>query len=744
MAEHNGERGTVAVYLAAALASFILLTGLLIDFARVAAFRKQLELAVKSGTRSVLSAYDPVVRERYGLFVRGGDLARDLFRRTVEGNLSRKEAGGFRFLDGRWENGDVTESRPLADHAVFRRQVAEEMKYRAPIDLTLEMAARFRGLHGAVREAAATAGTLEQARKAYERRERALDDALRRQEAAGKAPVSAWRDLVPEPSADGNPMSAGRPRTVGEAARMYADYAKKRAEDDARRARLAEWEERKRTLGETDEPKPEPPLYEEVTSAYERGVSELAARLRREAADLRADAEKMILEALSALEEAKAANEEIRRIAAQNLVAERDAGSLAEVSDTSGPDSLPVNEVRDLRRTVSELILEDAFFAEYEAELEAQLGDLRRLAADAERFAGIAAAAPGTAGLGAAMRDQALALQRSYAFCRSRYDAPGGETIRRRREALEAHRSRDGERKALEREAREKMQSAAGLLRSIGNWKADGEQAERFRRAAEAAEANLAWNRRQKEWTRRTGPSVDPAEERDRALESAGGWLAALDRAAAGIRDDLFFSEYVIGRFTRFDPSLLRRLLDGDTALLDLSRQETEYILYGFREPAANLAAAYGEVFAFRLAVRTLEGLVESRSLGHPLVILAGATVYGVTRAAADLEKLIAADSVPLSKYVQVETRYADYLRLFLLLHGDSAAALARVIALIELNTGIAADQAYTYVSGEGSASLGLWFFPGIVNMLGASGGWKGQVAGNRYVATYSADLGYQ
>jgi len=194
MAEHNGERGTVAVYLAAALASFILLTGLLIDFARVAAFRKQLELAVKSGTRSVLSAYDPVVRERYGLFVRGGDLARDLFRRTVEGNLSRKEAGGFRFLDGRWENGDVTESRPLADHAVFRRQMAEEMKYRAPIDLTLEMAARFRGLHGAVREAAATAGTLEQARKAYERRERALDDALRRQEAAGKAPVSAWRD----------------------------------------------------------------------------------------------------------------------------------------------------------------------------------------------------------------------------------------------------------------------------------------------------------------------------------------------------------------------------------------------------------------------------------------------------------------------------------------------------------------------------------------------------------------------
>src|SRR5690606_41856014 len=107
VAKRNGERGTVSMYLAAALASFILLTGLLIDFARVAAFRKQLELAVKSGTRSVLSAYDPVVRERYGLFVRGGDSAIDVFRRAVEGNLRQGETGGFRFLDGRWENGTL-------------------------------------------------------------------------------------------------------------------------------------------------------------------------------------------------------------------------------------------------------------------------------------------------------------------------------------------------------------------------------------------------------------------------------------------------------------------------------------------------------------------------------------------------------------------------------------------------------------------------------------------------------------
>ena len=244
MARHDGEKGTVSVYLVAALAAFILLTGLLIDFARVAVFRKQLELAVKSGVRSVMSAYDPVVRERYGLFIRGGDPAVDLFRQAVEANLRQGESAGFRFLDGRWESGDVTESRPLADHGVFRRQVAEEMKYKAPIDLALEVASRFRGLGNAVREAAATVETLESARKAYERRERALDEAARRQAAAGEALVAAWRDAVPEPPADGGPMSAGYPRTVGEAARMYADYVAKRAEDDARRARIEEALER--------------------------------------------------------------------------------------------------------------------------------------------------------------------------------------------------------------------------------------------------------------------------------------------------------------------------------------------------------------------------------------------------------------------------------------------------------------------------------------------------------------------
>ncbi|MBO9599285.1 MAG: hypothetical protein J7559_15875, partial [Cohnella sp.] len=50
--------GSVSIFVIALTAAFVLITALLIDFARVAAFRHQTELAVKSGARSVMSSFD--------------------------------------------------------------------------------------------------------------------------------------------------------------------------------------------------------------------------------------------------------------------------------------------------------------------------------------------------------------------------------------------------------------------------------------------------------------------------------------------------------------------------------------------------------------------------------------------------------------------------------------------------------------------------------------------------------------
>ena len=130
------ERGSVSIYFIAVTSGFVLLSALLIDFSRIAAFRKQAELGVQAGVRSVLSSFDPIVFERYGLLIRGGENAGELLRAALDGNgtgnLQSRAALSYLAFD--WTESDVTESRPLADHEVFRRQALQEMKIKAPID----------------------------------------------------------------------------------------------------------------------------------------------------------------------------------------------------------------------------------------------------------------------------------------------------------------------------------------------------------------------------------------------------------------------------------------------------------------------------------------------------------------------------------------------------------------------------------------------------------------------------------
>src|SRR5690606_37211649 len=130
------------------------------------------------------------------------------------------------------------ESRPLADHEIFRRQVLEEMKYKAPIDLTLELAERFKGLDSAIRDAADTVDLLERMRQAYDRREAALDRVLDRQIEAGEQIIRALRELTPYPSVPvGGSRSAGSFSHLADAAMQYDDYvAKRRADDESERA----------------------------------------------------------------------------------------------------------------------------------------------------------------------------------------------------------------------------------------------------------------------------------------------------------------------------------------------------------------------------------------------------------------------------------------------------------------------------------------------------------------------------
>lgn len=754
--------GSVSIFVIALTAAFVLITALLIDFARVAAFRQQAELAVKSGARSVLSSFDPELYSRYGLFARGGDPADRIFADTLAGNAMTAGSGSFPYLDTQWERSEVTESRPLADHDVFRRQVLEEMKYKAPIDLTIELATRLRGMSGMIEDTKKTVDALERMQEAYDRREEALDRALERQRSYGTVIREAFADEVPYPQLMLSPGQAtGSVNQIVDIANQYDDYVSKRLEDEARRQAIRAMEEAKRKReeerkqrkeedrddgeqesdGRTEEyaeeessiEEAEMPRYESIVAGYETGASRIASKLTAGAETARKKSEQSYEEAREAWEEAKEANEEMRVIAAEA------AAIRAGDSSVSSEQAAAMTE---LRRKASEMVLDPSFFMQYESEIAAQRSLGTVVIGYATSFAAQASSVPGSSGKGSALRGEAERLQSDFARFVSSYGS-SGTILSAREAAIQAHRSHDEERKQEEKKAKGEWAGAKQWLRLFSGQSGTPEERAEFDRLKTLYEHNLQWNRTEAEQAD-SEQADEPDDGRDESLSLTGNLLAIVEDSLLGVRDQLYYSEYAISRMSRYDPAFAKEMLRGGEAPLSIDVQQTEYILYGFHNPSGNIAAAFGEIFALRLAIRTMEGFVECNRLGHPLLVLAAALVYGIRGAVADLQSLVNQGTIQLSKYVKIATAYVDYLRLFLLLHGGSGNQMARMIAIMELETGISFQEAYTYASGEGTASVKLWFFPGLVRLLGGYGNLGGTVRDGRYEAVYQADYAYQ
>lgn len=754
--------GSVSIYFIALTAAFVLITALLIDFARVAAFRQQAELAVKAGARSVLSSFDPELYSRYGLFVRGGDPADRIFADTLSGNTMSAGLGPFPYLDTRWERTEVTESRPIADHDVFRRQVLEEMKYKAPIDLTIELATRLRGMSGMIEDTKKTVDAIERMQEAYDRREEALDRALERQRSHGTIIREAFTAVVPNPPLVLSPSQAtGSVNQIADIANQYDDYVSKRLEDEARRQAIIAMEEAKRkreeernrrkeegngdggqaSNGRTEEYSEEEtsideagmPRYESVVAGYETGVARIASELAADAEAARKKSELAYTNAREAWEEAKEANEEMRRIAAEA------AAIRAAESPISAEQATAMAE---LRRKAAEMVLDPSFFTQYETEIVAQRSLGAEVIGHAASFASQASSVPGSIGKGNSLRVEVDRLQNGFARFVNAYDSPG--TILSAREAtFRAHRSHDEERKQEEKKAASEWAGAKQWLRLFSGRSGTPEERAEFDRLRALYEQNLQWNRTEAEFAD-SEQADEPDDGRDESLSLTGDLLSIVEDSLLGVRDQLYYSEYAISRMSRFDPAYAKEMLRGGDVPLSIDAQQTEYILYGIHNPSGNIGAAFGEIFALRLAIRTMEGFVECSKLGHPLLVLVAALVYGIRGAVADLRSLVEKGTIQLSKYANISTTYVDYLRLFLLLHGGSGNQMARMIAIMELETGVSFQEAYTYASGEGAASVKLWFFRGLVRMLGVYGNLGGTVRDGRYEAVYQADYAYQ
>jgi len=221
-----------------------------------------------------------------------------------------------------------------------------------------------------------------------------------------------------------------------------------------------------------------------------------------------------------------------------------------------------------------------------------------------------------------------------------------------------------------------------------------------------------------------TGFPPDPAAilhtTPEKSQKSALLLLRDLSGMLAAIRDEALVNEYVMLYFGNRTTGL-----DGQPLMKGVNRhplkQEAEYVLYGLGSCAANQAAAQAELFAVRFAIRTAEALVDVRkaATGSPMLVLLTAAAEGAAKAYADMERLLDGQSVPVFRRLpNLRMGYADYLRAFLALHSDETRKMARIQALIELNTGIRLTERAAYVKAVTSSELDLYMFPAVARRL--------------------------
>lgn len=737
---HRSERGAVSVYLIMIFAVVFAFVSIFIDFARMSALQAKTEMLAHAASRSVMSAYDPQLVDQYGLFAFGETDEGYIMSKVLQDQLELvQRSDDLPVLGVRLDSSTAELQRPLGTYAVFEQQIREQMKYKAPIDFTIEVINKFKPMAQVMKEASNTVDLLGKLQKLYDRREAKLDELLEKQSKAAQA-AAEMASLIPRSGGSGVGTSIDDGiSTAADVAAQYADYAWKVEEDRNREPleRIYTWE----------------------ISRYQNGASRLFGKLGDRNRDADKQHKELLPQARELLMEAKDINEQMRIVIeeAEQRPAQDGYNEVSAMASTGGGEpAMGGDEIAKIRQRSRDLLLTEQLFSDFEADIAEQETGFENLFGSANSFlsleGSVFAASTSTGTLESAVSGMGGKVDK---YMRDYVDSGAGNILFQNQKRLEAHRGSDEERKRTEREASGKLKEAKNLVGRISDLKGElKEQQEQFDRLESFYKSNRELNQQSMNGED-SGSTVkespyDAGGEAMAGMDSLYGGLSGLMK---GMSDSCFQTEYIVSYFEYLDISTLDELMEGSESGRDkidiladafaADKQEVEYILYGFHNPAGNIAAAYGEIFTMRLAIRTMEGFIKNGAKGNPLLVLAAALLYGVEHAVKDMIELTKKGSIPLSDYLKVKLTYRDHLRIFLLLHGRNERRLSRMLAVIRMNTGIAPEERATYLKSTVTTAIPLWFLPGVAKTMGETGALTGRVEGSRYYAIKQADFSY-
>ncbi|WJH34056.1 hypothetical protein N6H14_29535 [Paenibacillus sp. CC-CFT747] len=613
-------KGSVSVYLIMILVPVFFFHAVLIDLIRIKLAERETETAVKAGARSLLSEYDSSLRP-YGLFGRDRDqeamLA--LFTEVFHNNLSTP-ADTFSYLGNKASDGEgyrVKDLYTLANQEVFRSQVLQDMKYRAPVEFGLEFVDKFKK-NGVDKNLAAASDFSENAAKLQAKAD-AVDEAL----------DQAWDQAIVllGTAKAANGKYAGRLselyrlagliglHTVEEVRQSILDTEQelKRAGEtlqelsrslESSHASLKEWAaEAKENASRIEEISASIQSVEVNIEQVQTEITEFTAKkvelqkllenllnyaalLQTSRGEIRLDYEQMTGEydrLAEKLMEAQKANDELRGEKARL------------VQETACPASpCPVLDIYS-----SVPVRNDDYFSLYKTEagkITATFSGMKTnwestllfIGADYERLV---------------QANEALASQ-ADAFKASQ----GALEEKRKAEAKRLNGSKE-EQKKITRGA---FGEARKALEGCGLWGTSDPFTGYYHTLEQQGEngtAGLAL----KYWSYNREEAIGPVEgtysidEKDISARQALSMAKRLTWLLEGFRDELYVNEYALTRFTyRTDQAV-------KTSSRPLDRQEAEYILYGLNSCASNYSAAYSEMFMLLFSIRTMEALADPK-----------------------------------------------------------------------------------------------------------------------------------
>lgn len=636
----RSERGAVTVFIVVLIVPIYLFQAVLIEFARSKLAHQQMEYAVKAALRSVGGAYNNDL-QRYGLFgAADGPETHAIFSHVLERNTGH----GWAYAEQ--VHGELKFERSLADLEVFREQILEEMKYRAPIEYAAQVANKFQktGISKAMQDLASFAGEAKEMHRLMNRREEGM--------------MKVWRAYHEWDSW----ISGDLDELAGEIRALEPGHREMmRMDPSALRDQIRQWEaERSLIMQQASLSEGDLMLLAQLDHAiaanqvkladYEAWLQRLRdIRQRYEA--IRSQVIPISAELLSALGDAEKANRQLHHLI----------------------DSWEMDLGEEIMQSVD--LMADEDFDRIRTRVDVDLRRLDELRSDVVH-----------------LRDQLPEPAASRI----------AQLVNDWRTWLKQIAASESERRRKQAELTAEIEDAQGRLE---------EQADKVRSSLTGCDPDRRQTERElyqqlqtKTETAAGGYGDRPYGEGRDAQADAVGMAQMIGYLLQQVSESIYVNEYAL---TTFNYRTYQAEERGEALSIPSSHalynQEAEYILYGFHSCAANYSAAYWEIFAFRLAVRTLEALMSPdkswRFLGSPFLALLLAFVEGAVKAYQDTKRIAAGEELPISSKIapSLTWHYKDYLRLFFLLHGAQPNKLKRMQALIEVNTGVRLAQHYTY-----------------------------------------------